>query len=405
MLFLAERLGFRGSAAELSAGQVGFLAVDLLRALPVWTVVTLDEYHFLVTGLGKQELDIFSPWIRDLMLDAQNPCQFIVTGSTHLLVQMAIDASPRNGIDLGRAVHVQLPLDEPDLVEAARSEFAAHFQVDGARVEEVEKEVRENRFCVNMASVDQVLRGVHPSAGDLALRVTEIYKRDLLLLHGVTSDETRTINRLLTMLKQPPGRLDIDPLFRIVAKGGLKYRAGELVWDFRNLIADEAVAMLDFDTKFLGLRDREGWDIPAVIAVCAHQFQPHYRTSVVKLAKEAYFVYRRRNGFAGRLEDLERAWETRVGAEGVEVSAALLLQVLHGLHHGENPEDHHALLRAAENLWPDLMRLPEALKKIPGFKPKPISELKPDLANKLKEAVKESKSQLSGASLSSRRKK
>jgi hypothetical protein len=135
------------------------------------------------------------------MLKPELPCQFVVTGSTHVLLQIAIDESPRNGIHLHNAVRLELPLDETSmLVGGVTKELANHFKVLESEVVTVQKDVADVRGFVNIASVDQVLRGVHSSAHDLGARVVAIYRRDLLCLRGQTNASRLAIHSLLQLV-------------------------------------------------------------------------------------------------------------------------------------------------------------------------------------------------------------
>jgi hypothetical protein len=64
------------------------LVQRLLVNLPVRTISTLDEFYFVFSNLDADELEKFGLYIRDLMLNPELPCQFVVTGS-HVLLQMA----------------------------------------------------------------------------------------------------------------------------------------------------------------------------------------------------------------------------------------------------------------------------------------------------------------------------
>jgi hypothetical protein len=111
------------------------LVQRLLVNLPVRTIITLDEFHFLFSNLDADEVEKFGLYIRDLMLNPELPCQFVVTGSTHVLLQIAIDESARNGIHLHNAVRLELPLDETSVLEGGvTKELANHFKVSETEV-------------------------------------------------------------------------------------------------------------------------------------------------------------------------------------------------------------------------------------------------------------------------------
>eukprot|EP00727_Mastigamoeba_balamuthi_P007719 m51a1_g3568 hypothetical protein (1378) ;mRNA; f:1080935-1091773 len=73
---------------------------DLVRSVPCYTIVTVDEYNMLFAGLSPHNIDDMALFMRDLLLSPDLPCQFVVTGSTSAAVVQAALISPSNGADL-----------------------------------------------------------------------------------------------------------------------------------------------------------------------------------------------------------------------------------------------------------------------------------------------------------------
>jgi hypothetical protein len=76
--------------------------LDLFRAVPNYTIITLDEYHMLLSSLSPQDKQLVATQLRYVLLDSDSPCQFTVTGSTGAALISSLEQSGQNGISLFR---------------------------------------------------------------------------------------------------------------------------------------------------------------------------------------------------------------------------------------------------------------------------------------------------------------
>jgi hypothetical protein len=276
------------------------------------------------------------------------------------------DTSPCNGISLTRAIRVQLPLTE----KIPRVQLAAHFGVTEADVEKVEKDLAIWRKLVNIASVDQVLRGVY-NAKELAGVVAKIYARDLELLHGGTSHERASIVLLLRMLGKAVCRdlpdyltafmhdapvkghyIAADPLFVMVAQIGLAWDsgAGTYAWDSRRLSTVDIAFYFPFAMQAMDIRDMD-WEFAkvAVEAVLESDVEPLHRDGMIESARDRWWAWKKQKYTGPKTRD--EMWAvTAGGLPGSEKLPKVFKAILHACHHGDVVLI-MSMLSAADKFW------------------------------------------------------
>lgn len=85
-------------APGVTADNVSMLAVEkLFRAVSHYTIVTIDEYQMLLANLSVKDTTTMSADLRDIMLDPNSACLFVLTGSTSAALISSLEKSPPNG--------------------------------------------------------------------------------------------------------------------------------------------------------------------------------------------------------------------------------------------------------------------------------------------------------------------
>lgn len=132
---------------------------DALEAPRNYHIVCLDEYHMLFTTLDNPSRRQLSTWLRNFMLNAQSPCQFVVTGSTNAALMGALALSIHNGISLFKG-HTTISTDfnssENDLQDVVT--LLQHFYPRTPKPTEEDLQViREEIGYVNCAALNIIL--------------------------------------------------------------------------------------------------------------------------------------------------------------------------------------------------------------------------------------------------------
>eukprot|EP00727_Mastigamoeba_balamuthi_P007718 m51a1_g3567 hypothetical protein (393) ;mRNA; r:1079211-1080465 len=180
---------------------------DLVRSVPRYTIVTVDEYNMLFAGLSPRDIDDMALFMRDLLLSPDSPCQFVVTGSTSAAVVQAALISPSNGADLWTGSATVVTDTESD--ERALRDVYALLSAGAAEAPPLNAicdAVRAQLTYVNCGAVAQCLQFAEPGDrfGDPAKgadllrdRILANYARDFAYMLESNSAETQRAHNII----------------------------------------------------------------------------------------------------------------------------------------------------------------------------------------------------------------
>jgi hypothetical protein len=91
----------------MTIDNVDMFAIQRLFKLPThYTIITIDEYQMLLANLPPLAQTHIAVHLRNIMLDHNSACQFIVTGSTGAALMSSLEESIQNGISVFKAAGI-----------------------------------------------------------------------------------------------------------------------------------------------------------------------------------------------------------------------------------------------------------------------------------------------------------